>query len=89
VPEKPPVTPRVFELRTYHSPTARQLKSLHERFSGAEIKIFHRVAFIPCCTRRPCRPGPAQPDYLTRSTRPAREKAWNALPSTKSGFAYA
>src|ERR1019366_4045828 len=43
VPEKPPAAPRVFELRVYHSPTFRQNKALHQRFSGAEIKIFHRV----------------------------------------------
>jgi hypothetical protein len=39
--------PRIFELRTYHSPTWRQLKALHERFAGPEIKIFHRVGVRP------------------------------------------
>jgi hypothetical protein len=47
VPEKPPATPRVFELRVYHSPTARQWKQLHERFSGPEIRIFHRTGVHP------------------------------------------
>ena len=28
-PEKPPAAPRIFELRVYHSPTARQNKALH------------------------------------------------------------
>ena len=46
-PAKPPATPRVFELRVYHSPTSRQNKALHQRFSGAEIKIFHRVGVNP------------------------------------------
>src|SRR5262249_46838927 len=32
--EKPKV-PRIFELRVYHSPTQRQLRALHERFSGS------------------------------------------------------
>ncbi len=39
--------PRLFELRTYHSPTWRQLRALHERFAGPEIKIFHRVGVHP------------------------------------------
>jgi hypothetical protein len=42
-----PKTPRVFELRVYHSPTARQLVALHDRFSGSEIKIFHRCGIHP------------------------------------------
>ncbi|MCW5983181.1 MAG: hypothetical protein KIT09_34140 [Bryobacteraceae bacterium] len=40
----PPETPRIFELRTYHSPSDWQLRALHERFAGPEIKIFHH-----CC----------------------------------------
>ena len=43
----PPKTPRVFELRVYHSPTQRQLAALHERFAGPEIKIFHRSGIHP------------------------------------------
>jgi hypothetical protein len=43
----PPKTPRIFELRTYHSPTGRQLKALHERFAGPEIRIFHRSGIHP------------------------------------------
>ncbi|MBM3749454.1 MAG: hypothetical protein FJW34_27155, partial [Acidobacteria bacterium] len=42
-----PKTPRIFELRTYHSPTYRQLKALHERFAGPEIKIFARCGVHP------------------------------------------
>ena len=45
--ESPRQTPRVFELRTYHSPTHRQLKALHERFAGPEIRIFHRTGVHP------------------------------------------
>jgi hypothetical protein len=40
-------TPRIFELRVYHSPTWRQFGALHERFRGPEIKIFHRVGINP------------------------------------------
>jgi hypothetical protein len=47
VPDKAPETRRILELRTYHSPTGRQLKALHERNSGPEIKIFHRVGVHP------------------------------------------
>jgi len=39
--------PRIFELRVYHSPTYHQLAALHDRFSGPEIKIFHRVGIHP------------------------------------------
>jgi len=39
--------PRYFELRRYHSPTRRQLAALHERFGGAEKKIFHRSGIVP------------------------------------------
>lgn len=38
---------RVFEVRTYHSPSFPQLKALHERFAGPEIAIFHRVGVFP------------------------------------------
>src|SRR5437868_10525379 len=40
-------TPRVFELRIYHSPTWRQLGFLHERFRGHELKIFQRAGINP------------------------------------------
>ncbi len=42
-----PQRPRYFELRVYHSPTARQLRLVHERFAGPEIKIFHRSGIHP------------------------------------------
>jgi hypothetical protein len=84
-PEKPPgpggTPPRIFELRTYHSPTARQAKALHERFSGAEVKIFHRTGVHPIFytstvfgTNRP------NLTYLIPfDTLAAREKAWSAF----------
>ena len=80
VPDKPG-SPRVFELRTYHSPTARQLKALHERFAGAEIKIFHRVGVHPLLYTSTIF-GADRPNltYLIPfDTLAAREKAWNAF----------
>lgn len=80
-PGKPPETPRVFELRTYHSPTARQLKMLHERFSGAEIKIFHRSGVHPLFYSSTVF-GDMRPNltYLIPfDSLAAREKAWAAF----------
>jgi hypothetical protein len=76
-----PPAPRVFELRVYHSPTERQLKALHERFAGPEIRIFHRCGIHPlfyCSTLA----GPDKPNlvYLTPfGSLAAREKAWAAF----------
>jgi hypothetical protein len=81
VPEKPPAAPRVFELRIYHSPTARQNKALHQRFSGAEIKIFHRVGVNPILYTTTVF-GANRPNltYLIPfDTLAAREKAWAAF----------
>jgi hypothetical protein len=81
VPEKPPAAPRIFELRTYHSPTARQAKALHERFSSAEIKIFHRVGVNPILYSSTVF-GANRPNltYLIPfDSLAAREKAWNAF----------
>lgn len=81
VPAKPPGTRRIFELRTYHSPTARQAKLLHERFSGPEIKIFHRVGVHPVFYTETVF-GAMRPNltYLTPFASLAeREKAWNAF----------
>ncbi len=81
VPAKPPGNRRIFELRTYHSPTARQSKLLHERFSGPEIRIFQRVGVHPVFytetvfgTMRPNLTYLIPFDNLA-----AREKAWNAF----------
>lgn len=80
-PEKPPAAPRIFELRTYHSPTARQAKALHERFAGPEIKIFHRVGVHPLFYSSTVF-GLNRPNltYLIPfDSLAAREKAWNAF----------
>lgn len=80
VPEKPGA-PRIFELRTYHSPTSRQLKALHERFAGPEIKIFHRVGVHPLFYSSTVF-GTSRPNltYLIPfDNLAAREKAWNAF----------
>jgi hypothetical protein len=80
-PEKPPAAPRVFEIRTYHSPTARQAKLLHERFAGPEIKIFHRVGVNPILYGSTVF-GANRPNltYLIPfDTLAAREKAWAAF----------
>jgi len=85
-PDLPPSFPearpnRVFELRLYHSPTERQLKALHERFAGPEIKIFHRSGVHPLLYSSTLI-GPHQPNlvYLTPfDDLAAREKAWAAF----------
>ncbi len=80
-PAEAPATPRIFELRTYHSPTARQLKALHERFAGPEIKIFHRVGVHPILYTSTVF-GADRPNltYLTPfDSLAAREKAWSAF----------
>ncbi|MBL8178380.1 MAG: NIPSNAP family protein [Bryobacterales bacterium] len=80
-PQKPPASPRIFELRSYHSPTARQAKALHERFAGPEIKIFHRVGVHPLFYSSTVF-GADRPNltYLIPfDSLAAREKAWNAF----------
>jgi hypothetical protein len=77
----PPKTPRIFELRTYHSPTWRQLKALHERFAGPEIKIFHRSGVHPVLYSSTLF-GANMPNltYLIPfESLAAREKAWAAF----------
>jgi len=80
-PAKPPEQPRIFELRIYHSPTHRQLRALHERFAGPEIKIFHRVGVHPILYTSTVI-GPDKPNltYLIPfDNLAAREKAWTAF----------
>jgi hypothetical protein len=72
---------RIFELRQYHSPTVSQSKALHQRFAGAEIKIFNRVGIHPVLYTSTMI-GPNMPDltYLTPfDNLEAREKAWAAF----------
>lgn len=74
-------TPRVFELRTYHSPTERQLRALHERFAGPEIRIFHRSGIHPILYSSTLI-GANKPNltYLIPfDDLAAREKAWAAF----------
>lgn len=76
-----PKTPRYFELRVYHSPTLHQLHMLHERFSGPEIKIFHRSGVHPILYANTIL-GPDLPNltYLIPFASQAdREKAWDAF----------
>jgi len=72
---------RIFELRTYHSPTMRQLAALKERFAGPEIKIFHRLGIFPILYSETVL-GTQMPNltYLTPfDSLAAREKAWDAF----------
>jgi hypothetical protein len=82
VPEaEPRKSPRVFELRTYHSPTWRQLAALHERFAGPEIKIFHRVGVNPILYSSTIL-GANMPNLtyvIPFESLAAREKAWDAF----------
>jgi hypothetical protein len=80
-PAQPPKTPRIFELRMYHSPSERQLKALHERFAGPEIQIFQRCGIHPVFYSA-TRIGPMMPNlvYLIPfDDLAAREKAWAAF----------
>jgi hypothetical protein len=84
-PEIPPTppdrAPRIFELRVYHSPTWRQLKALHERFAGPEIKIFHRVGVHPILYTSTV-VGANMPNLtyvIPFDSLAAREKAWTAF----------
>jgi hypothetical protein len=79
--DPPPQTPRIFELRVYHSPTYRQLRALHERFAGPEIRIFHRSGVHPLFYSSTVI-GPNMPNltYLIPfADLAAREKAWNTF----------
>ena len=81
VPDKPPAAPRYFELRTYHSPTERQLKFLYERFSGHEIAIFHRSGVHPILYSQTVF-GANRPNLtyvIPFESLAAREKAWAAF----------
>ncbi len=72
---------RIFEVRTYHSPTWRQLRALHERFAGSEIKIFHRSGVNPVLYTSTL-VGPNMPNLtyvIPFENLAAREKAWDAF----------
>ena len=83
IPAKAAETPRIFELRTYHSPTWRQLAALQERFAGPEVRIFHRLGIFPVFYTETVL-GANMPNltYLTPfDSLAAREKAWDAFAS--------
>ena len=75
---EPRKTPRIFELRVYHAPTARQLEALHQRFADAEIGIFlcsciHPVLYSSTLV------GPMMPNLtyvIPFDNLDAREKGW-------------
>lgn len=82
IPDKEPrKAPRIFELRTYHSPSAYQLRALNERFAGPETKIFHRCGVHPVLyTNTIIGPNVPNLTYLIPfESLDAREKAWNAF----------
>ena len=76
-----PKSPRYFELRIYHSPTQRQLRLVHERFAGPEIKIFHRSGVHPLFYADTFigRDLPNITYMIPFATLADREKAWDAF----------
>lgn len=73
--------PRLFELRTYHSPTWSQHQAVHERFAGPEIKVFHKCGIHPILYTTTIF-GSNMPNltYLIPfDSLAAREKAWDAF----------
>jgi hypothetical protein len=73
--------PRLFELRTYHSPTWSQHQAVHERFAGPEIKVFHKCGIHPILYTTTIF-GANMPNltYLIPfDSLAAREKAWDAF----------
>ena len=73
--------PRFFEIRQYHSPTWSQLRALHERFAGPEIKVFHEVGIFPILyTSTYIGDNMPSLTYLIPfESLAAREKAWDAF----------
>jgi hypothetical protein len=78
---EPPASPRIFELRVYHSPTFKQLRALHQRFEGAEVRLFHRSGIHPVLyTSTVFGSNIPNLTYLIPfETLAAREKAWAAF----------
>ena len=78
---EPPKQPRVFELRTYHSPTWRQLGALHQRFAEREIPIFHRNGIHPLLYTTTVFGNhlPNLTYLIPFENLAARERAWNAF----------
>jgi hypothetical protein len=80
-PAEKPKSQRYFELRIYHSPTQRQLRLVHERFAGPEIKIFHRSGVHPLFYADTIigRELPNLTYLIPFATLADREKAWDAF----------
>jgi hypothetical protein len=79
--QEKPKSPRYFELRIYHAPTQRQLAMVHERFTSAEIKIFHRSGVHPIFYSNTVY-GPEMLNLtymIPFATLAEREKAWDAF----------
>ena len=80
-PAEKPQRPRVFEIRVYHSPTERQLRLVHERFAGPEIRIFHRSGIHPILYADTLA-GPDMPNLtyiIPFNSLGDREKAWDTF----------
>ena len=76
-----PKSPRYFEVRLYHSPTRRQLQLLHQRFTAAEIAIFHRSGVHPLLYADTLS-GPEMPNltyFIPFATLADREKSWDTF----------
>jgi hypothetical protein len=76
-----PKSARYFELRIYHSPTTRQLRMVQERFSSAEIQIFHRSGVHPILYANTFA-GPDMSNltyFMPFASLADREKAWSAF----------
>lgn len=73
--------PRLFELRTYHSPTWSQHRAVHERFAGPEIKVFHKCGIHPILYTSTVIGGnmPNLTYLIPFESLAAREKAWDAF----------
>jgi len=78
---EPPAKPRIFEFRSYHSPSHWKLYALHQRFAGPEIGIFHRLGIRPILyTDTEIGPGKPCLVYLTPFESLAeREEKWAAF----------
>jgi hypothetical protein len=80
--EAPGTKPRIFELRTYESPSeAAQLRKIEMFSTMGEIGIFRRAGLTPVFFARTV-VGPSQPGFTYMLTFPdmaAREKAWAAF----------
>ena len=74
-------TPRLFELRVYHSPSWNHLFALHERFAGPETKIFDRCGIHPILYASTLF-GQSVPNLtyvIPFESLTEREKAWGAF----------